>query len=392
MTPDVLRTDRPGRKELGRVLMESGALSPGWAPTFAAVDRAGFLPDRMWPYDMASRASVTVDKQEDADSWYAAADSNVPIVTQWDDGVRPFRGPGKLSTSSSSMPATVYSLLQDLAVEDGARVLDVGTGTGETAGALAHRLGSDNVTTIEVDGTVSAAAGERLHQLGLFPEVVVGDGFEGRPGSAPYDRILATAGVREIPGAWIGQTRPGGIILAPFGTHYGNADAMIRLVADGDEAEGRFTRRVEFMKLRTHRGPKVVPGDYLSAGPLEDADRSRTPLTERQFLTGQWSDLPFVLGLRVPACRQAVADRRDDARPVWFYSLSDLSWACVMFRDGQAEAQVWQSGPRRLWDEVSGAYHWWRSQGSPDVTRFGLTVTPDGHRAWVDDPNGSWSL
>ncbi|MEU8974434.1 methyltransferase domain-containing protein [Streptomyces monashensis] len=392
MTADVLRTDRPGREELGRVLRALGALSSDWAPTFAAVDRAAFLPDLMWPYDLETRASATADKREDPDAWYAAADRNVPIVTQWDDGAHLGPGPGTLSTSSSSMPATVYLLLQDLAVEDGMRVLDVGTGTGETAGALTHRLGPGNVTTIEVDEFVSGAARERLCLHGLYPEVVVGDGFEGYADAAPYDRVLATVGVLEIPGAWVTQTRPGGIILAPFGTRYGNADAVVCLEVKGETATGHFTRRVEFMKLRTQRGLDIVADDYLSAGPLEGADRDRTSVTEGEFLPGQWSDLPFVLGLRVPACRHKVADKRDGARPVWFYSLSDLSWACVMFRDGRTEAEVWQSGPRRLWDEVSDAYHWWRGQGSPDVTRFGLTITPHGQHAWLDDPEESWPV
>jgi protein-L-isoaspartate O-methyltransferase len=161
VSADGLRADRPGRKELGRALAQAGALSSDWAPTFAAVDRAAFLPDLIWPYDMRARESLAVDRRQDPDAWYDAADSDAPIVTQWDDGRHPGPGPAELSTSSSSMPAVVYSLLQDLEVEDGMRVLDVGTGTGETAGALTHRLGSGNVTTIEVDATVSATARDR---------------------------------------------------------------------------------------------------------------------------------------------------------------------------------------------------------------------------------------
>ncbi|WTO36555.1 protein-L-isoaspartate(D-aspartate) O-methyltransferase [Streptomyces achromogenes] len=393
MTTDAPRTDRPGRKELGRLLMESGALSSDWAPTFAAVDRAAFLPDLMWPYDMATRVSTPVDRREDSDTWYAAVDSDVPIVTQWDDGAHRGPVPGKLATSSSSMPSVVYSLLQDLDVEDGMRVLDVGTGTGETAGALTHRLGPGKVTTIEVDGAVSARARERLCGHGLYPDVVVGDGFRGHPDAAPYDRLLATVGIRRVPPAWIRQVRPGGVILAPWGTSYGNEDAVLRLEIDGGVAVGPFTRSVEFMKLRAQRGAAVVHGDYLAAGPLEDAERSTTPLTEEEFLTGRFTDLPFVLGLRVPQCRQAVAEKRDGTRPVWFYGLTDRSWACVMFRDGERHASVWQSGPRRLWDEVADAYLWWKDRGSPGVTRFGLTADACGQRAWLDGPaNESWPV
>jgi protein-L-isoaspartate O-methyltransferase len=389
----VLRTDRPGRKELRRILAEIGALSSDWMPSFSAVDRAAFLPDLMWPYDMSARSSVCVDRRANPGAWYAAADSNVPIVTQWDDGAHTGSDPGQLSTSSSSMPSTVFSLLQDLDVEPGMHVLDVGTGTGETAALLSHRLGQHNVTSIEVDATVAATARDRLFKLGFRPEVVVGDGFHGYAAAAPFDRILATVGLRQLPMEWVAQTRRGGVILAPWGTSYGNADAVVRLVVDGETATGPFTRLVEFMKLRAQRGPAIRPADYLTAGPLEGADQSTVALAEEDFLTGQFTDLPFVLGLRVPHCRQAVADKRGGERPVWFYSLIDTSWACVMFRDGQEHASVWQSGSRRLWDEVRDAYHWWKERGSPDVTRFGLTIDTSGQRAWLDDPaKESWPV
>jgi len=148
------------------------------------------------------------------------------------------------------------------------------------------------------------------------------------------------------------------------------------------------------MKLRAQRGPTVHHDDYLSAGPLEDAERSTTDITEEEFVTGPFTDLPFVLGLRVFQCRQAVAAKRDGARPVWFYGLTDNSWACVMFRDEEAQAAVWQSGPRRLWDEASGAYRWWKDRGSPELTRFGLTATAYGRQhAWLDDPaSESWPV
>lgn len=345
----------------------------------------------MWPFDMDTATSVSVNRTDDPDAWYAAADSNIPIVTQWDDGRHTGTGPGQVSTSSSSMPSVVYAMLQDLAVDAGMRVLDVGTGTGETAGALTHRCGGRNVTTVEVDGTVSRRAHERLRAVGLSPDVVVGDGFEGCPDASPFDRVLATVGLREVPGAWIQQTRPGGIILAPWGTRYSNADAVARLVVKGESASGPFARPVEFMKMRAQRLPAWDHGDYVPADGFDFAETSTTDLAEADFVTGQYTALPFALGLRVRDCVQAVADKRDGARPVWFYGLTDRSWACVMFRDGDT-ARVWQSGPRRLWDEVEAAYLWWENRGRPEHTRFGLTVTPHGQRVWLDDPADSWAV
>ncbi|MDT3397785.1 methyltransferase domain-containing protein [Streptomyces sp. B1866] len=392
MTRNIAQTDRPGRKELGCVLLDKGVLSPEWAPTFAAVDRAAFLPDLMWPFDMDRRTSVAVNRADDPDAWYAAVDSDVPVVTQWDDGAHTGADPGRAPTSSSSAPSVVYSLLADLAAEAGMRVLDVGTGTGETAGALAHRCGGRNVTTVEVDRAVSARARERLYAAGLYPDVVVGDGFRGHVDNAPYDRVLATVGLREIPGAWVEQVRQGGVIVAPWGTHYSNADAVARLVVKDGIASGAFTRPVEFMKLRSQRSPRIVVGEYVAPGAVDSADTSTTTVTEAEFVTGRYTALPFALGLRVRDCVQAVADRRDGARPVWFYGLGDRSWACVLFRDGRDEARVWQSGPRRLWDEIETAYRWWTDHGRPDHTRFGLTVSAEGHRAWLDDPADPWAL
>lgn len=81
----------------------------------------------------------------------------------------------------------------------------------------------------------------------------------------------------------------------------------------------------------------------------------------------------------------------DGARPVWFYGLTDRSWACVMFRDG-GTARVWQSGPRRLWDEAEAAYRWWEREGRPGHERFGLTVTAGRQTVWLDEPERSWPV
>ncbi|MFD7505893.1 methyltransferase domain-containing protein [Streptomyces sp. NPDC059850] len=362
-------------------------MAADWVATFAAVDRAAFLPDLMWPFDTRTHAATAVDKTEEPGAWYAAVDRDAPIVTQWDDGEHSGAEPGRVSTSSSSMPSVVYTLLQDLAVDDGMAVLDVGTGTGETAAALSHRCGKGGITTVEVDPDVSRKAGERLRAAGWHPAVVVGDGAGGYAGRAPYDRVMATVGVRAIPGAWIEQTRPGGLIVAPWGTHFTHADAIARLTVHQGTATGRFTRPAEFMKLRAQR---LALPDHSAYDTTDGADTSVTDITEAEFVTGQYSALPFVLGLRVPRCVQVVAEKADDgARAVWFYGLGDRSWACVVFRADKERARVWQAGARRLWDEVEGAYRWWQAQGAPDHTRFGLTVTPDGHRVWLDEPDST---
>ncbi|WP_435798352.1 protein-L-isoaspartate(D-aspartate) O-methyltransferase [Streptomyces decoyicus] len=372
--------------------MSAGALSSDWAPTYTAVPRTAVLPDLIWPFDMETGRSVPVSRTEDPDRWQEFADADVPIVTQWDDGTHTGREPGEVPTSSASMPSVVFRMLQDLDLHRGHSALEIGTATLWNSLLMAHRAGPGRVTTMEVDKDLAEAARATAERFGNSVRVIHGDGFQGYPEGAPYDRIMATCGLRSIPFAWVEQCRPGGLIVAPWGTNYSHGDAVARLVVapDGKSASGTFTGPAEFMKLRAQRLVPVAHSEYVT-GSVADGDESSTNITEAEFTGGQFSPERFAIGLLVPQCRHVVAEKRDGARAVWFYSLSDLSWACVQFRDGNT-ARVWQSGPRRLWDSVENAFQWWLEQGTPDHTRFGLTVTATGERAWLDDPADSWHL
>lgn len=382
-----------GRSALGRSLLERNDLTPDWAPSFEAVPRSAFLPEQIWPYDMDSGTSVSVRLEDEPGLWFSYANANVPIVTQWDDGASD--GPGGQSTSSASMPSVVFRMLRDLDVEAGHRVLEIGTGTGWNAALLAHRLGVENVTSIEIDAGVANAARDRLGAAGLLGVVLTRDGALGDPSGAPYDRLIATAGLRQIPGAWVEQVRPGGLILAPWGTHYSNGDATVRLTVaeDGSSASGSFTGPVEFMKLRAQRLPFASHDEYVPDG-VGSARRSTARVTEDELLgEGRFDPRTFAIGLRVRDCYHVAAEKRDGARPVWFYGLGeDRSWACVMFRD-EGPTSVWQSGQRKLFDEVSEALSWWRDAGQPGFERFGLTVTAAGeHSVWLDAPESAWAV
>ncbi|MFB7272722.1 protein-L-isoaspartate(D-aspartate) O-methyltransferase [Streptomyces sp. NPDC056244] len=381
------KTLRPRRGELSRFLVETGAMSADWSETFEAVDRAWFLPEMMWPFDMEAKTSVNVDRNADPEQWYRYADANVPITTQWDDGRHRGSAPGRVPTSSTSMPSVVMSMLRDLDVREGMKVLEIGTGTGWNAGLLTHRLGHRLVTTVEVDEAVASAARNALHKAGFRPTTVVADGLLGCPQGGPFERIIATVGVRSIPYAWVRQSVPGGLIVAPWGTHYANRDSVARLVVadDGITASGRFTDPVEFMKARTHRLQRARHDDYLPDGFPGDATTSVTTVTAHDagFEDPLRHPFAFTAGLLVADCAHA-SSRRGAARSVWLYGLSDCSWAAVLFHDDQPESTVYQSGPRQLWDEVEAAYHWWRDQDRPDISRFGLTLGPEGLSPWLD--------
>ena len=371
-----LAPEQEGRPAPGR----PAPVPVDWAPAFDAVPRSLFLPDLVWAHDMATGTSRPVDRTRDERGWLQAAAADIPVVTQWDDGAHTGQRPGTVATSSASQPSLVASMLDDLQAEPGMRVMEQGTGTGWNAALLAHRLGDANVVTLEIDPQVSAQARTALARAGYRPQAVCGDGALGHPPGAPYDRITATYGLREIPYAWIEQTRPGGIVLAPFGTHYSTADALVRLTVHADgTASGPFLRPAEFMKMRSQRltWPENPADGHAVA---EDLTTAALPPH------GKFDPFPLTAGLRLGDMTHAV-QQHEDGHTLWLYSLTTPAWAATTFRDGESAHQVRQYGGRRLWEEFEQTLAWWHDAGEPAVDRLGLTVTPHGWNAWLDEPD-----
>jgi protein-L-isoaspartate O-methyltransferase len=363
----------------------SEVLGAEWVAAFEQVPRSLFLPDLMWPYGADGEYRVA-DKAADPAGWRRWAFSDVPIVTQWDEGRHRGESPGDEPTSSGSMPSLVFSMFGDLDVRDGARVLEIGTGTGWCAGLLSARLGDGQVVSVEVDTSVADAARRALADAGWAPTVVTGDGAGGWAGRAPYDRVLATAGVRDVPAAWVAQTRPGGVIVVPWGTAYSQQDAIARLVVGEDGvASGRFTGPAGFMKLRGQRGVWPAHEDYLPGGRWPARVRESATTLGLDEVTGA---VEWFVGLRVPRVVHTVHVGDDGTTTLLLYGLTDRSWAAVFFcADGCREFLVYQDGPRDLWDEVAAAVRWWTGRGRPDVTRFGMTVSAGGQVVWLDSPH-----
>ncbi|WP_329399978.1 methyltransferase domain-containing protein [Streptomyces melanogenes] len=380
------RAEEAGPSGLASALVAAGALTPDWLAAFDAVPRELFVPDRIWPgIADGTRQNPLVDRAKDPDVWFRAVYSDIPLTTQWDDGGHTGDGLGTTPSSSSSQPRMVFSMLADLGVQDGHRVLEIGTGTGWNAGLLSRRLGDANVVSVEYDEAVAKGAGENLRAAGLRPLVVVGDGRLGFSGNAPYDRVIATCSVGAVPPAWVEQTRTGGVIVAPWGTEYGG-EAIARLVvADDSTASGRFTRSSAFMRLRQQRPVRPPHAAYLNGREWPaDGVRSSTALSPADV--GGWLE-QFAIGLRVPGAFWTVERYEGGAYTLWTYSTDTTSWASADYVPGADSYEVYQSGPRRLWDETEAAYHWWADAGRPGFDRFGLTVDGDHAKVWLDWPD-----
>ena len=115
-----------------------------------------------------------------------------------------------------SQPYVVAYMTEQLTVRPHHRVLEVGTGSGYQAAVLS-RLARE-VVSIERYRTLADQARERLRSLGYDNvDVVVGDGFAGVPGRAPYDRIIVTAAAETMPQTLLDQLTDDGVMLLPLG-------------------------------------------------------------------------------------------------------------------------------------------------------------------------------
>jgi protein-L-isoaspartate(D-aspartate) O-methyltransferase len=115
-----------------------------------------------------------------------------------------------------SQPYVVAYMTEQLGVQPHHRVLEVGTGSGYQA-AILSRLAA-RVTTIERYRTLADTARTRLKALRYDNiDVIAGDGMEGAPDQAPFDRIMVTAAAETVPQALADQLAIGGIMVLPLG-------------------------------------------------------------------------------------------------------------------------------------------------------------------------------
>ena len=120
-----------------------------------------------------------------------------------------------------SQPYVVAYMTEHLAMQPHHRVLEVGTGSGYQAAVLS-RLARE-VVTVERYRTLADQAQERLRSLGYDNvDVVVGDGFTGVPGRAPYDRIIVTAAAEIVPETLHDQLVENGVMILPLGSQDGS--------------------------------------------------------------------------------------------------------------------------------------------------------------------------
>jgi protein-L-isoaspartate(D-aspartate) O-methyltransferase len=174
------------------------------------------------------------------------------IVTKRDEAGQPI--------SSSSQPAIMAIMLDQLDLAPGHRVLEIGAGTGYNAALMSHIVGpSGQVTSVDIDPELVVSAREHLARAGFGDVTVVGaDGAGGDPEHAPYDRIIATVGVSDLAPAWLEQAGPQARIVVPFDVRGTQLSIAFERAAPGLWAS-RSLAPCGFMRMRgSLAGPERV--------------------------------------------------------------------------------------------------------------------------------------
>ncbi|MEU3186916.1 methyltransferase domain-containing protein [Streptomyces sp. NPDC006923] len=380
-----LEAAQPYMAALVAELEAAGAItSRQWGAAFAAVPRHVFVP--RWYEQETNGRGIAVWRMthEAGGSSLARIYRDATLVTALDPDTAQqvdrtaWTG---VATSSSTLPSLMAGMLEDLSVEDGHRVLEIGTGTGYNAALLCARLGEHLVYSVDIDPALVETAQRRLSSIGYAPRLVEADGQNRYPAGDQFDRIIATCSVPRIPGAWAEQTRPGGIIVADVSL--GIEGGLVRLAVNEEgDAIGRFTGTAgRFMAARTD-ARTYQRRRRAQAAP--EKDTRPTSVTAADIR----ANYPFRLLLAFRIQNAEIVYYSDGAGGAMSLQVQrDGDWARVPLTGG--ETGLVSYGGKDLWAEVEAAWEWWTDAGRPSQDRFGYVREADGMAFVWYLPDGS---
>ena len=146
-----------------------------------------------------------------------------------------------------SQPYMVALMTEQLRLRSGAKVLEIGTGSGYQSAILSH-LASE-VYSIERIPELAKTAAHRLELLGIRNvKIRVGDGSQGWPEAAPFDGIIVTACAAKLPEPLAAQLAGGGRMVIPLGE--GLQQTLTLIERRGDSLEPRPICGCVFVPLR----------------------------------------------------------------------------------------------------------------------------------------------
>ncbi|MFD3843685.1 methyltransferase domain-containing protein [Streptomyces sp. NPDC058642] len=356
--------------------------SSRWRDPLARTPRHLFVP-RWWEME---EGRWTLREPASDEEWLSAAYRDRSLITRIGplhaDRAKVDDHPTGRPTSSATLPSLLVTMYRHARIDDGATLLDVGTGSGYGTALAAHRLGSHAVTSVDIDGYLVQAARERLDAIGLHPTVETVDATGPLPADAgQVDRIVATVAVRSIPTSWLTVLSPSGRLVTTL------AGTSLLVTAD-KAADGGAVGRVEweragFMPARNGEDYPSVPSALLAAAHDQDGEQVTTGPYPVVDVANAW-DLDSMLGLTAPGIEHAYHQAGE--RRIAVMAHADGSWARAT-ATGSERPTVRQGGPRRLWDVLDEIRGYWLQHGELPVRGARVRIMPDGRTRLA---RGTW--
>ncbi len=319
----------------------------------------------------------------------------LPLAEVYSDRAIPTKLQDGMAISSSSQPAIMAIMLEQLDLRPGQNVLEIGAGTGYNAALMARLVGgTGRVTTVDIDEDIVAGARENLTRAGASNvQVVCADGAFGYAPHAPYDAIIATVGVWDLPPYWLEQLRAGGLLVAPLS--FNTLQFSIAFRKRDDVLASESIRPCGFMRLR---GAFAGPETYLELdGIIAGLDTLRVDAETLTALLAKPSrqlDIPelqrdqsrgFIryLALRGEPLVMLMTEQKEKFDCQWATGLVHSDLSLVVFIGG-FDGCGKDSRHLRVFGDESGLARVmqlaaeWRAHGSPDLERASIRALPLG--------------
>lgn len=207
---------------------------------------------------------------------FAGPDDSIEKAYDGDDVLSEKTGPDGQRCHVISAPWIQAASLEDAAIEPGMSVLEIGSG-GYNAALVAELVGpTGSVTTMDIDPEVVELTRRRLTAIGYDQvRIVEADAENGVPERAPFDRIIVTTGVWDIPPAWLSQLTDSGLIVVPL--RFAGITRIVTFKRDGLRLVSTRYRLGEFVPVQGDGATKeqlvaITPDVALRLDPQHDLD------------------------------------------------------------------------------------------------------------------------
>ncbi len=358
---------------------EGKLTSPLLEEAFNSIPRHAFI-DQFYIRDgtnsFLKRHLIQAPPLADAKSWLEAVYANDALIT----AISEFG----THSSSSSAPDVMAHMLEALDVHPGLRVLEIGTGTGYNAALLAHIVGDPRlVFSVEIDPRLAQQAQQRIDRVvGIGTTIHTGNGLDGYPLAAPFDRIIATGSCHGIPHSWLEQLGEGGILVMNLRGKIGTGSLLqIQKQSTKGAAHGSFLGYSAFIELRVSI---EAPSPAIPALLFKYSGRpitAKIPLSQSEFDPELlWEiDFVFLLQLEFPRAYLCSIQKQSIDAPT-LCLIDEQSQTMVMFYPTEQDtARVVEiKGEPQTWEKIYCAYRLWLDLERPKVSDYLIDIDESG--------------